>query len=410
MPKGHTIYVDEEYPEIAAQFLKPEEAHVGLQSTKRVDFVCKCCSKVFNDMVRNVVRRKSTTCASCGDGVSYPEKFMSCLLDQLGIKFNMHYYANWTNGYYYDFEFTYNEQKFIIEMDGGLGHGHVGFKNSNTQKSILVDKEKDDLALSNGYKIVRVNCYYKPGCAERYEHVKSNIIKELKDLFILDNVDFEKCNSYALGSLFYEVINYYKNESKYIDDIKEKFHLKKTCIHKYLKYAMSIGILPYEYLHDFDRFKNFPVPIIRYYRDEEVRNSKIVYCYDDAIAFDSLKAVSQYLNLNPTTISVALREYNGKILGKRYCLYEDLPADFNFKPIQTLRTRYKPIYQYTMDKTQLVHMYEDKTHLLPEYDYSHIVAVCTGKRKSHKRFWWSYFNIFEKENETSQQSDVFFNL
>lgn len=319
MPRGYTIYVDEEYPEIATQFLRQEEAHVGLQSTKRVDFVCKCCSKVFNDMIRNVVRRGSTTCATCRDGVSYPEKFMSCLLDQLGIKFNLHYYANWTNGYYYDFEFEYNRQKFIIEMDGGLGHGHVGFKNADVQKSILVDKEKDDLALSNGYKIIRINCHYKPGYSERYEHVKNNVIKELRNLLTLESVDFEKCNSYALGSLFYEVINYYKNESKYINDITENFHLKKTCIRKYLKYAMSIGLLPYEYLHDFDRFKNFPVPVIMYYRAEEVRNTKIVYCYDDAIAFDSVMAVSKYLNLTASSISIALSQYNGKILGKTYC-------------------------------------------------------------------------------------------
>mgnify|MGYP007057722369 CR=1 FL=1 len=94
MPIGHPIYVDEKYPEIAKQFVNPEEAHVGLQSEKETQFICKYCYEIFTDKIRNVTRRGTVTCVSCREhGISYPEKFMCSLLDQLNIKFNLHYYS-----------------------------------------------------------------------------------------------------------------------------------------------------------------------------------------------------------------------------------------------------------------------------------------------------------------------------
>ena len=396
MPKGFTKYVDIEYPHIAKQFIHPEESHVASSSSNEVEFACKCCSTVFTDTIRNVVLRGNAVCVYCRDGISYPEKFMCNLLDQLNIDFELHYYDKWTNGYYYDFELKYNNIKYIIEMDGGLGHGHNVFKNANVKDTIIADQEKDLLAINNGYKIIRIDCFYNNNFDGRYKYVKENVIKELSGIFDLSKINFDKCNQYALGSLFYEIVNFYKNNSKYINDISKKFHLKKTSICKYLKHAMKIGLLPTEYLHENDRFKNIPVPVIRAYRDEEVRNTKIIYCYDDAIAFDSVKAVSQYLNVSMQCISDQIRNFNGIILGKKYCYYDDLPNDFNFKPVKREKIRYKPIYQYTKDKKQLIERYENKTYLPPEFLYNSVIKVCNNTRKTYKGFWWSYINIFDE--------------
>lgn len=282
-------------------------------------------------------------------------------------------------------------------MDGGLGHGHYGFKNTDIQKTIKIDKIKDELAIGNGYKIIRIDCNYKNNCCGRYKHVKENCIQELSNVFDLNMVDFDVCNQYALGSLFYKIIDFYKNESKYIDEITKKFHLKKTCICKYLRHAMNIGLLSKEYLHDFDKFKDFPVPVIRFYKNGEIRNSKIVYCYDDAIAFDSVDAVADYINITPNMVSFQIKRCSGNILGKRYCYYDDLPDNFDFKPLTTIRNRYRTIYQYTKDKQHLINKYESKSYLPSQYDYSHVISVCNGKRKSHRGFWWSYMNIFDTQ-------------
>jgi very-short-patch-repair endonuclease len=337
-----------------------------------------------------------TTCQFCRDGVSYPEKFMCNVLEQLNIEFDFHYHSSWTKSYYYDFAFDYNGSKYIIEMDGGLGHGHVGFKNTDVTKSIEVDKEKDNLAIANGYKIIRIDCYYKNNLNTRYEHIKNNVVKELFSIFDLSKVDFDKCNEYALDSLFKKVIDFYKNDSKYMSDIYKKFHLKESCVRIYLKHAMKIGIIPFEYLHEYDRFKDFPVPVIRSFKDGEVRNSKIIYCYDDSIAFDSVNTLSNFLNMAPTVVSNQLSKFNGYIFGKHYCYYNDLQNDFDFKPIK-FPSKYKSFYQYTLDKTKLIKKYENRSCLPPEFNVSRIYDVCNGKRNSHKGFWWSDYNIFQQE-------------
>lgn len=401
MPKGYTKYVDEEFPELVKYFENKEDAHIGVSSNKKKNFICECCNKVFSESVRQVVNRNESICITCRDGVSYPEKYMCSVLDQLNVKFDLHYHSEWTNKYFYDFAFSYKDKKYIIEMDGGLGHGHYGFHNCDVSKSIEEDKEKDKLATENGYKMIRIDCNYNNNYNGRFKHITENVIKKLGNIFNLENVDFDKCNEFALSSLFYKIVNYYKTESKYINDICNTFHLKETCVKKYLKHAMSIGLLPYEYLHNYDRFADFPVKVIHYFDDEKVRNSKILYCYDDAIAFDSVKALSEYLGAHVKTIPTHINLYDGKIKGKRYCYYDDLPNDFDFKPIKSNKTRYKPIYQYSKDRKKLINKYENKLFLPPEFDYINVNRVCNGKRNSHKGFWWSNKNIFEKEQETA---------
>lgn len=398
MPIGYPIYVDEKYPDIAKQFVNPKEVHVGLQSEKETQFICKYCQKIFVDKVRNVTKRGTVTCISCREhGISYPEKFMCSLLDQLNIEFNLHYYSDWTNGYYYDFEFVYNNEKYIIETDGGLGHGHNGFKNTDIQKTILVDKEKDALAIANGYKIIRIDCYY-PRIDCRFEYIKENAIKELSCLFNLENIDFDECNEYALGVLFYKIVDFYKNQSIYIDDICKEFHVGGSCVKNNLRNAMSMGILPHGYLHEHNIFKDIPVPVIKAFEDDSQRKQgRIMYCYDDAIAFDTIIALANHINVNPGTVSILLRDCDGRILGKHYCYYDDLPKDFDFKPINKPTVRNKPIYQYSKDKTKLIARYDNKSYLPPEFDYAHINKVCNNQRKSHKGFWWSYINIFETD-------------
>lgn len=68
-------------PEMIPYFVNPGDIHIGISSSKKKEFICECCSKVYVDEVRNVTRRGVSTCTYCRDGVSYPEKFMCSLLD-----------------------------------------------------------------------------------------------------------------------------------------------------------------------------------------------------------------------------------------------------------------------------------------------------------------------------------------
>ena len=60
-------------------------------------------------------------CTKCGDGISYPNKFIINLLKQLNVDFKTEYSPDWVNGRRYDAYVP--SLSLIIEMDGGLGHG-----------------------------------------------------------------------------------------------------------------------------------------------------------------------------------------------------------------------------------------------------------------------------------------------
>ena len=85
-----------------------------MSSSEKKELICECCGKKFLDQIRSVIKRGNALCISCRDGVSYPEKFMCNLLDQLNVKFELHYYSEWTNGYYYDFAFEMKNVMVVV--------------------------------------------------------------------------------------------------------------------------------------------------------------------------------------------------------------------------------------------------------------------------------------------------------
>lgn len=127
-------YVDEKYPELIPLFKNREDAHNGVSSSKKIEFVCPCCNKIYVRSICDIVRSGRVPCVTCSDGFSYPEKFMANVLSQLNIDFKYHVKEPWTQSYIYDFVFDYNNCKYIIETDGGLGHGHNEISDRTKQK------------------------------------------------------------------------------------------------------------------------------------------------------------------------------------------------------------------------------------------------------------------------------------
>ena len=83
-------YVDEKYPELIPLFKNREDAHNGVSSSKKIEFVCPCCNKIYVRSICDIVRSGSVPCVTCSDGFSYPEKFMANVLSQLNIDFKYH--------------------------------------------------------------------------------------------------------------------------------------------------------------------------------------------------------------------------------------------------------------------------------------------------------------------------------
>ena len=385
-------YVDEEFSELVHLFKNKEDAHNGTASTIETNFICPCCKKEYKRKIVNVVRNKHVSCPTCNDGFSYPEKFMANVLTQLNINFDYHYSDKiWTQKYIYDFRFDYNGSKYIIETDGGLGHGHRNMSRMSPEELLDVDKLKDQLAIDNGYKIIRIDCDYKN---DRYQYIKQSIIRALNDVFDLSIIDWDECNKKSLDSMFLKVINCYKADSIFLDDISEITGIKMRTVEKYLNEAMKCGILEKQKLIKNSPYKDIPdgITFIFDINNYSGRNRKL-YCYEDAIVFGSATDAASHYGFNRSSLYQSLSNGFCHYRDKHFIYFDLLDKDFDFQPKNDFVDTYnRKIYQYDK-QLNLIVCFNNVSFLkaqYPDFDYGHINQVCTGNRKSAHGFIWSY--------------------
>jgi very-short-patch-repair endonuclease len=190
---------------------------------------CPDCGRISNKKVKicDIYKCNGFSC-SCSDGISYPNKFMYNILEQLGIEFETEYSPEWISPRRYDFYIP--SMNLIIEMDGGLGHGKkVRNKNNKTAKdSIKIDDYKDNQAREQGIEVVRIDSDYD-NMKNRFKYIKNNILtnKKLNELFDLDNIDWNKCNEFACYNLI-KIASEYKNNNPNMTTTKIGVLMKYT--------------------------------------------------------------------------------------------------------------------------------------------------------------------------------------
>ena len=171
-------------PNIASLFANQDEAKLYTQwSGQKVDFKCPNCGHIIKKTISMVSRDGGISCPICGDGYSYPNKFIYNCLMQISNQLDfvereykptwcVFEYKNMRKSGRYDIYFSVNNNLYICEMDGGLGHGNrtLGI---TTEESLYIDAEKDRLAEEHHITLIRIDCDYKTG--DRYEFIKNNI-------------------------------------------------------------------------------------------------------------------------------------------------------------------------------------------------------------------------------------------
>jgi len=221
-------------PQIASLLSNPDN---GYKYTKfsgyRADWKCPECGYIIKDKVISSITREGLSCPKCSDGISYPEKFMYNLLKQLNIDFEYQYSPNWIKPKRYDFYIP--SKQIIIEMDGGLGHGHCNTKTLTIEKSLEIDNIKDQLARQHKIESIRINCLYK-NTGDRFINIKQNIISgKLSELFDLSKIDWITIDKQSEKSVVYEICKYKKEHSdKSTSYISKLYRLSQTTIINYL--------------------------------------------------------------------------------------------------------------------------------------------------------------------------------
>ena len=214
-------------------------------SEKKENFICPDCGSVLNRVINNV-RRRGLSCDVCGDSISFPNKFGRALLKQINVK-NVQYewQPDWLKPYFYDTYFEYNGQSYVLEMDGGIGHGNRSYKsNSADTIGVEIDKIKDSLSARHKVFVIRVDCDYGD-TVSRCDFIKDSILhSELASICSLYFVDWDKCNKEAASSFIYKVAQMY-NMGFAMSDMVYETNYGVNTIRGWLKVATQIGLCSY---------------------------------------------------------------------------------------------------------------------------------------------------------------------
>lgn len=202
-------------------------------SNKKITVICPDCGKEKEMQIGNIYNYRSIKCP-CGDGKSYPEKFVLNLLEQLGVNFEIEYSPNWIENKRYDFYIP--KFNMIIETHGGQ-HYNNGFEFKGGRALVEEqsnDKYKKEVALSNEIKY-----YIELDCREsNLEWIKNSILNsKLAKIFDLSKVNWNKCAEFANKNMVKEVCDYWnkRKEGETTNDVAKVFKIARTSVINYLK-------------------------------------------------------------------------------------------------------------------------------------------------------------------------------
>jgi hypothetical protein len=235
------------HPHLVKYFVNKEDTlNRSKGSSKRTLMKCPDCGFEKDMMILHLVSH-GLACPRCSDG-KYPEKFMFCVLEQLGVNFKPQLNKTtfeWCNGYRYDF---YIEKFNCIIETHGLQHykkttGHwnnVSF--SDVQNN---DKNKEQLAKDNDIdNYIPIDCMYS-----ELDWIKNNIMaSELPILLCFKNedIDWIKAHEAGCSSIVKQACDLWNNGLN-VSKIAEKLKAGNHTVWVYLTQGTQSGwcIPPY---------------------------------------------------------------------------------------------------------------------------------------------------------------------
>ena len=228
-------------------FLKNKEDGLKYTHGAKKEVMCKCpdCKRECLMNVYNIWRYRSISC-SCGDGVSYPEKVMTFLLEELGVKFKRQLSKTtfeWCEDRYYDFYLT--DYNCIVEVNGAQHYrNNTGFA-TTLEYQILNDKHKKDIALANGIdKYIIINC-----SISKLDFIKNEIFKsELASMFNLTNIKWDEIDRKTFANEDIKICKAWKDKKEFetVTDISKKLNISTTRLQRVLNKGTSYGWCYYD--------------------------------------------------------------------------------------------------------------------------------------------------------------------
>lgn len=241
--------VAETNPDIIKYFVDINEAYkYSAQSGHIINAQCPFCGYQKKYSIATITNY-NFSCPICGDGISYPNKFMFSLLKQLNINFIPEISKTtdgfeWMNNYRYDFYFKTNQDAYFIEMDGAFHYNSLFISKEESRK---VDRLKDVAAAKHNINVIRIDCNYAGH--NRFNYVKNSILNSgFSKLFNLsdDTVDWELCNESAISNLVKIACEHWNNGIKSSNKIAEQIGMSCNAVRNYLKTGALLGWCDYD--------------------------------------------------------------------------------------------------------------------------------------------------------------------
>ena len=309
-------------PDVEEWMHNKEDAYkYSMSSKEKILWDCPDCKNTFEERICNV-KSNRLSCPFCSDGISYPNKFMYNSLYQIKDDLDFlerEYNPDWCKFEFngnercgkYDVYFGINGQRYIVEMDGGLGHGNKVHTNSllSQDELLQIDLIKDKLAQEQGIQVIRIDCNYKTD--NKYTYILNNVLNsDLKDIIDLSKIDFDLSNKNSTNSLIVKAGELW-NQGLTAGQIRKELKIGEGTVTSYLKTASEIGVCDYSVEKSKARSK---------YRK--------VYCTTTDIVFESITSAAKTYDTNRDGINKCckgIKKSSGTLNGipLQWMYYED---------------------------------------------------------------------------------------
>lgn len=354
-------------------------------SSKKEIMICPNCGSEKNCTISYLKKHSYIPC-ECSDKISMPNKIAYYTLKSISeiTNYQREYTPKWAGNYRYDNYFEYDNKKYIIEMDGSVGHGNQKYKSTEADiNGLKRDLMKNHLAKNNNIILHRVDC-----TSNDYHIIFVNLCNKIQEILNVKlNIDEQNVMELSTKNIIKEVCLYYNTISNSHIVISKHFNICKSTVQRYLEHGNKYGWCNYKKLNVL----------------KENNKEKTIELFNKGFSFES---ISSLLNLNPSTIRKYIIE--GSNEGK--CRYNPkYEAEIGRK---------RGVKKMIKNTSRRVFIYDIYGNYIGEYPSvmelernslrdigielkSRCVGrVCLGKRKQYKGYIFSYIPIEESNNNS----------
>lgn len=237
------------HPNIATRLKHKEDGYkYSAGSNVKLSWVCPDCGheKITTP---NKMSVQKCFCTVCGHDASYPEKFVSNLLDQFEVHFEREKIFEWSDGKRYDFYLPmYN---CIIETHGKQHYTSSDFSYLSG-KTYIEEQYNDSDKLFYAKEYGKIAHYIVLDCRKsEIRWIKRSILESglLEILQIIPKtIDWDECHEFALSNLTKLICQMYENNIS-VNELCEEFNLCHNSIITKLKQGSQIGWCSYNPEH-----------------------------------------------------------------------------------------------------------------------------------------------------------------